>query len=210
MTTYKANLTLLFGTPVARVEVPDAPALNVALREAIRVREAARPTASHSNMGGWQSTWDMETWGGPAARQLLKFAVDIAGQITIDRASKQPVQPAWKAMMWANINRNGHSNAHHIHPAAFWSGVYYVDDGGIAASPTLGGELDFLDPRGAAPAMYAPHLGFISPGGVSLGANELVRPQTGVMFLFPAWLSHGVRPYLGDRTRISVAFNLGL
>jgi hypothetical protein len=28
--------------------------------------------------------------------------------------------------------------------------------------------------------------------------------------LFPSWLLHAVRPYRGDRERISVAFNFGL
>ena len=41
--------------------------------------------------------------------------------------------------MWANINRKGEGNAFHSHPGAFWSGVYYVDDGGIVADPSLGG-----------------------------------------------------------------------
>lgn len=210
MTPIQANVSLFFGTPVTRVEVPDGPALNAALRGTILAREAALPSTRHSNMGGWQSTWDMESWGGPPAKRLLEVAVNVAAQLTIERAGGRPVQPAWKSMMWANINRTGHSNAHHVHPGAFWSGVYWVDDGGIAASPELGGELDFMDPRGAAPAMYAPHLGFSTPGGRSLGASELVRPQAGVMLMFPSWLLHGVRPYHGDRTRISVAFNFGV
>ena len=28
------------------------------------------------------------------------------------------------------------------------------------------------------------------------------------MFAFPAWLRHGVSPYLGDGERISIAFNV--
>jgi hypothetical protein len=73
--------------------------------------------------------------------------------------------------MWANINRSGHGNEFHSHPGAFWSGVYYVDDGGIDADPSLGGELEFMDPRGPLPAMNAPHLGYAMPGGLTAGAN---------------------------------------
>ena len=51
--------------------------------------------------------------------------------------------------MWANVNRAGHGNEFHSHPGSFWSGVYYVDDGGIGADPSLGGELEFMDPRAA-------------------------------------------------------------
>ena len=41
-----------------------------------------------------------------------------------------------------------------------------------------------------------------------MGAVESIRPVAGAMLLFPAWLSHAVRPYRGNGTRISVAFNL--
>jgi len=40
------------------------------------------------------------------------------------------------------VNRSGHGNEYHSHPGSYWSGVYYVDDGGIAADPSLGGELE--------------------------------------------------------------------
>lgn len=61
-----------------------------------------------------------------------------------------------------------------------------------------------------APAMYAPLLALAVPGGQSVGANELIRPKTGSMLMFPSWLSHGVRPYKGAATRISIAINLGV
>ena len=58
--------------------------------------------------------------------------------------------------------------------------------------------------------MYAPQLAFNVPGGLSVGANEVVRPKTGLMVMFPAWLLHQVRPYKGGAERISIAFNLSL
>ena len=109
--------------------------------------------------------------------------------------------------MWANINRSGHGNEFHSHPGAYWSGVYYVDDGGIAADPSLGGALEFMDPRGTGPRMLAPHLGFVMPGIVSVGINEMVQPKVGRMVIFPAWLLHQVRPYHGTAQRVSIAFN---
>jgi uncharacterized protein (TIGR02466 family) len=48
------------------------------------------------------------------------------------------------------------------------------------------------------------------PGGLSVGANETVSPQTGRLVIFPAWLLHQVRPYRGSAERISIAFNLSL
>ncbi len=75
---------------------------------------------------------------------------------------------------------------------------------------TLGGEFEMLDPRGPGPAMYAPRLKFAGEDGLSVGGAETIRPRPGLLFLFPSWLSHQVRPYRGGALRISIAFNLTL
>lgn len=199
----------LFATPVVISDIPGAAALNVELGTAIAQRESGHPGMQHSNLGGWQSTWDMDRWGGSAAIKLLAIGRNIANRATTDRQGR-PVAVTWQANMWANINRSGHGNEFHSHPGCYWSGVYYVDDGGIAADPSLGGELEFMDPRGPLPAMYAPHLAFGIAGGLSAGANETVTPRAGRLVMFPAWLLHQVRPYRGTAQRISIAFNLSL
>lgn len=198
-----------FATPIAVIELENAASLNRALAETVLAREAAHPTVQHSNLGGWQSSWDFPTWGGQAGDTVLRTAVALANRMTVDRQG-QPVDIKWRINAWANVNRAGHGNEFHTHPGCYWSGTYYVDDGGISENPSLGGEFEMQDPRGVAPAMYAPMLCFATPGGRSVGANELIRPKAGLMVLFPAWLSHGVRPYRGHRMRISLAFNLGL
>lgn len=202
------NVNILFGTPIIVVELPDAAGLNAALSTTILAREKTHPGTQHSNLGGWQSDWEMDRWGGAPAIKLLAIGRNTANRITTDRQGK-PVSIAWKANMWANINRTGHGNEFHSHPGSFWSAVYYVDDGGIDADPSLGGELEFMDPRGPGPAMYAPQLAYGS-AGLSVGANEIVRPKAGRMVMFPAWLLHQVRPYKGTQQRISIAFNLSL
>ena len=157
----------------------------------------------------------MDRWGGAPAIKLLAFGRNFANRMTTDRSGNAGGGPhpgyfavTWTANMWANINRSGHGNEYHSHPGAFWSGVYYVDDAGIDADPSLGGELEFMDPRGPLPAMAAPHLGYAIPGGLSSGATERIRPKSGRMVLFPSWVLHQVRPYHGTAERISIAFNL--
>ena len=199
----------LFSTPVVLSDLPDAAALNADLRAAIVHRETTHPGTQHSNLGGWQSEWDMDRWGGAAAIKLLAIGRNTANRVTTDRLGN-PVALTWKANMWANINRSGHGNEFHSHPGSFWSGVYYVDDGGISADPSLEGSLEFMDPRGPGVTMYAPTLAFNCPGGLSVGANEVVVPKAGLMVLFPAWVLHQVRPYKGNAERISIAFNLSL
>ncbi len=203
------ELRRYFPTPVATSELPDAAALNRALAPLIVARAAQTPGTQHSNLGGWQSSWDFADWGGPAGQRVLDAAKTLADTFTCDRDGR-PAVIAWRLNAWVNVNRSGHGNEFHAHPGSFWSGTYYVDDGGVGADPALGGEFEIQDPRGVAPAMYAPLLCFNFPGGHSAGASELIRPHSGLMVIFPAWLSHAVRPYRGDRARISIAFNLSL
>ena len=77
-----------------------------------------------------------------------------------------------------------------------------------ASTPTrtLGGELEFLDPRGPVPLMNAPHLRIA--GNLSAGSTERIRPKPGKLVMFPSWVFHQVRPYHGNAERISIAFNL--
>ncbi|MDA1100416.1 MAG: TIGR02466 family protein [Proteobacteria bacterium] len=199
----------LFPTPVVHAELPDSGRINAALRAVIEARMASHPSTDHSNLGGWQSSWDLAEWGGDCANQVLAQAKALANRLTCDRQGK-PVNVDWRLNAWANVNSTGHGNEFHTHPGSFWSGTYYVDDGGIGADPALGGEFEIQDPRGVAPAMYAPLLAFNVPGGLAAGSSETIPPQAGRILLFPAWLSHAVRPYLGQRQRISIAFNLSI
>lgn len=197
----------IFPTTVAALEVPDAPALNAQFRETILRRRAEYPSVRASNAGGWHSERDLPEWGGAAAAKVLAMAQAVASQLTTDRRGQaRPV--LWRVTAWANVNGPGDANICHYHPGSFWSGTYYVADGGAASDPALGGEFEMLDPRGPAPSMFAPTLAVAGEGGLAMGATETIRPRPGLLFLFPSWLMHQVRPYRGSGERISVAFNL--
>jgi len=202
-------LRTYFATPVVVAQLAAAPELNRAIRDLALEREKTHPSTEHSNLGGYQSSWDFEDWGGEPARALLEAVTEIVDRMTVDRAGR-PQTIAWRTNAWANINRSGHGNEFHTHPGAYWSACYYVDDGGVGGNPKLGGEFEIQDPRGVAPAMYAPQLAFAMPGGLSAGASELIRPQAGMVVVFPSWLSHGVRAYRGNGARISIAMNFSV
>ena len=201
------NLRGLFATQVAAVELPDAGARNAELSAVILRRREVSESVRASNAGGWHSDREIVEWGGPRVIEVLTIAKQLANQLTVDRAGGR-VNPAWTLQAWANVNGPGDGNICHYHPGAYWSGTYYVDDGGCASDPTLGGEFEMLDPRGAAPGMYAPALRTTSDE--SAGSSETILPRPGLLFLFPSWLNHQVRIYRGDRLRVSIAFNLGL
>jgi uncharacterized protein (TIGR02466 family) len=199
----------LFATPVAAVMLPDAEARNAELEDVILRRRDESETIGASNIGGWHSTRDLAHWGGQRVEEILTAAQSIVSQMSADRDGK-PVRPDWVVEAWANVSARGHSNSCHYHPGSFWSGSYYVRDGGCADDPSLGGEFEMFDPRGPAPMMHAPSLKFAGEDGLSAGSAETIRPRAGLMFIFPSFLLHAVRPYHGDQLRISIAFNFGL
>ncbi len=207
MTTPQVQVRNLFPTPVAIMPVPGAPRINEALQTRILEREKTSPGVHHSNWGGWQSPTDFPNWCGPEGQEVLEIAMELARQLTVDRAGQRP-NPEWRLNAWANVNRSGQGNEFHTHPGAYWSATYYVADGGAAQNPALGGEFEIQDPRGVGPAMLAPLLAFATANGQSVGASEVVQPVAGNLVMFPSWLSHGVRPYAGSDVRISIALNL--
>ena len=198
-----------FTTPVAVAALRDGAAINQALKPVVLQREQTTPGKQISNLGGWQSEDDFPDWSGPAGQQVLGAAMALASRLTRHR-NGQAVRVPWKTTAWANVNRRGHLNDFHAHPGCYWSGTYYVEDGGAAADAARGGEFEMQDPRGTGPAMYSPSLVFDLKDGAAVGANMALVPQAGSLFLFPSWLIHGVRPYLGDGVRISIAFNFSL
>ena len=77
------------------------------------------------------------------ALKLLAIARNVANRVTIDRSGNAGGGPhpgvfavTWRANMWANINRSGHANELHSHPGAYWSCVYFFDDGHRSQSRT--------------------------------------------------------------------------
>src|SRR5262245_47514820 len=92
----------LFATPLIIFEVPDAATLNKDLRRIIIEREGSQPTTQHSNRGGWQSSWDMDRWGGAPAVKLLAVVRNLANRITTDRQGKAGTgpHPGYFAVTW--------------------------------------------------------------------------------------------------------------
>lgn len=209
MAAVEIHLQGLFATPVAAIMLPGWEARNAALSEIILRRRETYPSIDASNNGGWHSTRDFADWSGPQGSELLASARSAVTQLTRDREGK-PVKPNWIVEAWANVNQPNSSNAAHYHPGSFWSASYYVDDGGCLDNPNFGGEFEMMDPRGPAPMMHAPMLKFAGEGGLSAGSGETIKPRPGLLFIFPSFLLHSVRPYRGNALRISIAINFGI
>lgn len=106
-----------------------------------------------------------------------------------------PMFTSFKIASWANVLREGHWQAPHIHPKEYTiiSGIYYVD---VPNQPAPAGQLEFVNPH---------------PISVSLGAQAMTRthqPVTGQLLLFPPYYLHYVNPVGKGDPRIVVSFDV--
>ena len=199
----------LFATPfvIDRLQSEQGIAM---LRDAIYAEmDRDRKGVSISNIGGWHSNTQMLDWGGEAAKALVYKAIGMAEEASIDVKSPDASRFGWHPELWANVSEKGNANQYHTHPGSYWSLVAYVDDGYEGdPDPDLGGELQLLDPRGPMVMMTAPDLRMKASDGTAQPREISIRPQTGMIVMFPSWLQHAVRPFQGKGTRISIAINL--
>lgn len=201
----------LYATPVIVERIADGAALGEALAQVSLDRCALDPGLSVSNLGGWHSDRRMMDWGGEASAALARHAIRLADQFTVDIGADPAGARrfAWGVDMWANIARTGDAGQYHCHPGAWWSAVFYADDGYDGSDDrALGGELSLMDPRMPAIRQNMPDLRIRHPGRPHDEHEQWLRPETGMLLLFPAWLTHAVRPYRGAGERISIALNL--
>lgn len=189
----------LFSTPLLRFRCEGHEALNVALlKEGQRLR-AADSGASKSNRGGWHSSGNLfEDTATPIA--ALRDAAEQA-VLAATRKITSKVDPSdlhLKLFAWMNANPPGGFNAPHTHPAAHWSGVYYVSQPEVETGNS--GMIEFLDPR-----TDLPNWRILKSSAFAL--KKKIRPEPGEMILFPSYLVHWVYPNEADEERVSIAFN---
>lgn len=196
----------LFTTPILKAVFPDHQNANIEFLNVIAQKRQSDPKGiDRSNQGGWHSDISMLEWGGETAKRLAEFATQICTPHLADMHAAGKREFRFAADMWANVNPVGAQNAHHCHPGAIWSGVYYVDDGGREQP---GGELVLEDPRFPMAYMTVPDLVMRDAEGQPARAQYAVTPKAGVLVMFPGWLGHSVRQHTGSRDRVSIALNL--
>ena len=189
-----------FPTAIGRWMVPDAESMNQELQTVILAEETKYASLGRSNIGGWHSQTDFLKRPDPAVAALTNWITWAVNQMSAATAGPGSHTSTILVSAWATICRNGSYHAPHSHPDSAWSGVYYVDAGQIAADRPLSGVLEFLDPRAGIEAVTAP--------GDPYGEPVRVRPEPGLIVIFPSWLFHWVHPYVGDTPRIAVSFNV--
>lgn len=203
-----AQVVGLFDTPVVVDELPNAAAVNSTLKPLILARRAETAGVAISNIGGWQSEHDVAEWGGEPVQYLLRHITALANAHCVDVISPRAPRHRWASDIWVNVSPPQASNQMHTHPGAYWSAVYYVDDGSEQGDGAIGGELVIEDPRMPTVLMTMPNLRLRSPNGSVHEPLLKMKVRSGRIIMFPSWLSHGVVPHQGSHDRISIAINL--
>lgn len=189
------ELQPVFLTLLMKRRLDDMATMNPRLREIIVERMKTGKGVRASNVGGWHSEADMMDWPEPEVRALCQAFLEAGRDATeaqLPRGLRGEIKVSFYGGCWANVLRDGGYNRIHNHPGPVWSGCYYVSVGKPAPQPETNGWIEFQDPRPA--NLY--------------GQNERVKPEEGLLLLFPGWLNHFVNPFHGEGERISVAFNL--
>ena len=99
---------------------------------------------------------------------------------------------------WYHVTTTNGMHEPHIHPRCSWCGVYYVKSGNHDSGDTV-----FENPVKST---------YIDRGNLFLDHMHTLRikPQDGLLVIFPSYLSHYQAIYKGTEDRIVVAFNASI
>jgi hypothetical protein len=110
-----------------------------------------------------------------------------------------PPPEAGRLVDWVAFLRNDDRNGEHVHPGGFLSGVYYVQAPEIVQT---GSDLRGCLALGRCENLTA---GYEPAWGV-----RYVKPEPGMLVVFPAHMFHDVVPTRSREQRIAIGFNVAL
>jgi uncharacterized protein (TIGR02466 family) len=191
----------LFASPLTRMEIVGAEALNRQLLAEANALRAVSPGMNRSNWNGWHSDDDFFEREEPGF-QLLKAHVLNALQVATQHAAPDFNFSRFgvEAEGWVNILGRGGLNTPHDHPGWTWSGCYYVAVPDLEDSADGSGAIEFFDVRTNARVLAV-------DGADCFASKYRVPPRAGQLLIFPSYLRHWVYPNPSEEERVSIAFN---
>ena len=170
--------------------VPDHGSLNDSLRSLI-LEMAGHPPDRVSNMPSgesyfrnkWLSKNDLHLRPEGCVQKIVAHSLRMAGGFDWPGVARGHAFRV--ASMWTIVSQRGMEGSPHSHNGVV-SGAYYVD------------AADCNEEASGAFVIYG-------AGGRVVRA---VRPESGLLLLFPSGLLHGVKRYESDRSRIVISLNL--
>jgi len=190
---------LFFSTPIWTSKIDGYDKVNEEmLNFIINLQKKDSTGIVKSNFKGWHSKdFDLKD------KCLTKFVTAIKKNINTslnDMNWDLDSQSVKIKNMWAIINEKGALNQKHHHSNSDISAAYYV------SAHDDCGDIVFYDPR---PARVYKHPIAKSPNKLNATINS-VKPEPGLLVLFPSYLEHSVNPNLSNKKRIVISFNLSL
>lgn len=182
----------------------DIETFNAALSERILSHPSlVEAPASHATRAGKHTGELIGEASGPMA--TFQTMVDDAVTRYRARLGDDPTHPfvvnalsQWRLTAWSIVLQGaGGYQASHIHPSAWLSGVYYARVPAIVKDSSAGkaGWIEFGQPSKDFYWTWQPPL-------------QAVRPEPGLLVLFPSYFFHRTIAYDLDETRISIAFDV--
>lgn len=193
--------TRLIGTMILTPPDDDRATFNRALDAALGTLHTARIAPLEQTLrGGTQTTDDLFARALPeivTVREMIRQAVERHIAALPDDPShpflaRKSADFAFSGSWSVRLASGGH-HSNHIHPDGWISAVYYV-----AVPPAVG------DGRS----------GWLKFGetGLNLGEREqllhMVRPEPGLLVLFPSYFYHGTVPFEDTQHRTTIAFDI--
>jgi len=201
----RIHVQSMFPTPFAITRLAHGKRINPGLRTYLLGLAEADARDEDQQGAAWRAKVDI-AMAEDGVRMVADAAQALATRLVADRAG-HPVEISWRLRAEGWLLRRGYRIEPQVSPAAFWTALYFVDDGGTSAEPALGASLLIDDPRPAT-RMQLAKFSYNMPGGLSAGQAEVLQPAAGMLALFPAWLGWQVRPYSGTGTWACLSFAL--
>jgi len=190
---------LFFSTPIWTSKIDNYETLNLEMLNYITDLQQNDPDGIiRSNFKGWHSKdFNMKSELPKKFIEAIKKDINAA---LVDMNWDLEMQTVKIKNLWAIINEKDAWNQKHHHSNSDLSAAYYV------AAHENCGDIVFYDPR---PAPVHNHPISRSPNKLNATVNS-IKPEPGMLVLFPSYLEHSVNPNLSDKKRIVISFNLSL
>jgi len=190
---------LFFSTPIWASKIDNYEKINDEMLDYIINLKTNDPSGViKSNFKGWHSKdFNLKNEQPKKFVEAIKKNINTALNDMGWDLNKQSVKIK---NLWTIINEQGAWNQKHHHSNSDLSAAYYV------GAHENCGDIVFYDPR---PAPVHKHPIAKTPNKLNATVNS-IKPEPGLLVLFPSYLEHSVNPNLSDKKRIVISFNINL
>ena len=190
----------LFYSPLSILRLKAHEEIKALLLDEIRDLRKQDQGVIRSNWSGWHSESDLFQLNTPGMVKVQTAIVEAVQSVTtqlvqgFDWANNQI-----QAEGWVNVLGTSGMNTPHDHPAWVWSGCYYLNL--PQTDNEFSGSIEFMDVRTGIRTLTL-------DGASCFEGKFRVKPEEGMLLIFPSYLRHWGYPNDSMDERVTIAFNL--